>query len=165
MAVNLDKKVFLVITDDPGKQKFFTTMIGKHLPESTVFTAPDVSMGTIKLRNAPPHVLIVDYDVPKIKDSQLIDSVLVDKKMKEVAILVADHLPEKEKYLDEMVIGKIQFCGKQDEDEFVHCLVRALNYSSHGKESEFYTRFLAKGDILIQEGAKADLVFIVRTGK
>jgi CRP/FNR family cyclic AMP-dependent transcriptional regulator len=83
-----------------------------------------------------------------------------------MAIIIIGHPPEQERFLDELVTGKLYFIEEQlNENEFSHTLAKALNFTSHTEPSSFRLRYLASGDILIKEGEKADYVYILKSGK
>ncbi len=165
MSATLDKRIFLIVSPIQAKVDQYTDLIQKHVPQATIYTAPDGAHGLTKLQNVPPHVLICDYELPKTPASQIIDEILRSRLQEDLAIIVMDHLPEKERYLDELVTGRIQFVEPDSNDqEITRCLFKALNFMTHGKNAEFYLRFLAIGDELIKEGTKAEFAFIVRRG-
>lgn len=159
------KLIFLVVTSDPAKQKFFETAIAKHVKGCTLYVASDYATGRAKFDNDPPTVVITDFEFPRVKGPRLIDELLAMGKKKGPPIIISAQLPKKEKYLDEMVSGRVQFFeGWKDDAEFSRCLFSALNFSTHRKEAEFYVRFLAAGQLLLQEGAKGDFVYILKEG-
>ncbi|MBI3543833.1 MAG: Crp/Fnr family transcriptional regulator [Deltaproteobacteria bacterium] len=160
-----ERPVFLVVCADPSKLDFFDKILGKHLPDAKIFKASDYANGALKFRNVPPHVVVTDYELPPTKGPKLIEDVLGEKKGAAVPIVVSGPLPQREKYHDELVTGRIQFCEPGEEEEAVRCLFNALNFSGHAKPAEFYVRFVAKGQLLLEEGAKADCVYIVKRGQ
>ncbi|MGK5089224.1 cyclic nucleotide-binding domain-containing protein [Bdellovibrionota bacterium FG-2] len=119
-----------------------------------------------KIKNAPPSVVLVDADILKLSVTRFIDLVLHDEAHPDIAVIVLAEPPKKEKYLDELATGRVQFLSSEkDEETLYRSLARALNYSCHDAKAEFSLKFLAPGDHLIREGEKGESVFIVKQGR
>lgn len=142
-------------------------MIHKHVTNATVFAASDGLTALGKLQNAPPHVLITDIELPKVSALKLIDVALKAKGGESTAVIISAAPPPEGHHLDEIVTGRVQYYTAQPDDEpiFTKCLMRALNFTSHKEEAEFFLRFLAPGDLLLKEGDKADFVYFVKKGQ
>lgn len=161
-----EKKIFLVLSADRRRQEWFTEVLTRHLTHPTVFTAEDGITGLAKFQNVPPHVLISDIDLPKMSGLKLVELGLAARKAEATAFVLIGPPPDEEWHLDELVTGRVQFCpGENNEDEFSACIMRSLNYSAHHENTEFRLRFLAKGDVLLKEGEKADNVYFVKKGR
>jgi CheY-like chemotaxis protein len=143
-----------------------TETINKHVTNPTVFQASDGITALSKLQNAPPNVLITDIDLPKIAPMKLIDMALNGKNSGDTAVIISASPPPEGHHLDEIVTGQVQYyTAEEDPAAFVRCLTRALNYTSHKQEAEFFLRYLAPGDVLLKEGDKADFVYFVKKGQ
>lgn len=161
-----DKKVFLVASANPEKIKWIEEQIAKHISKATVFTARDGLDAAAKLQNMPPHVVITDIELPKTTPMKLVEHAMSARGAESTAIVVCGPLPTEGTYLDEMVTGKINYYhADNDESEFVRSLTKALNFSSHKTQADFYIKFLAPGETLIKEGDKADFVYFVKKGQ
>lgn len=168
MAQNLeDKKIFLLVSSSEIKLQWMQDMIGRHFAKSTIFVAHDGLTAISKLKNAPPHVMITDLELPKLPGIKLVDQTLATKNADATAIIIASHPPFEGEHLDEIVTGRVQyFTVENDEAEFISCVTRALNYAAHSTATaEFRLRFLAPGEILVREGEKAEFVFFVKKGQ
>lgn len=167
MSVNLeDKKLFLIVSESEKKLRWYYDVIERHFGKPTIFNATDGLMALSKLENAPPHLLVIDVDLPKMTGLQVVDRILEMKELESTAIVLIGKIPEKERYLDELVTGKIQFLSDEyNESEATKCLAKGLNFSSHKGVAEFYLKFLTKGDVLLKEGDKADFVYFVKKGQ
>lgn len=163
----MKRKIFLIVSGDEDKKKRYTELIRKLINDVTVYHATDGSTALAKLKNAPPHVVITDVDLPKVSGLQLIDYILKDVAFSNIAILIMDQLPKSESFMDELVTGRIQYLeGNANEDEFSRCVTRALNFATHGEKAAlFHARFLAQGDVLMSEGDKAEFVYILKSGR
>jgi CheY-like chemotaxis protein len=161
-----EKRIFLIVSSDPSKIRLFEKLVKKHISRPTIYTAPDGSAAMAKIKNVPPSVLITDLQLTRMTGTSLVDTLSKDFRFKTLAIIITDQPPEEEQYIDELVTGKIQFLGDdRNEDGFVYCLMKALNFTSHGIEADFYLRFLSNGDPLISEGDRADFIYIVKKGQ
>lgn len=167
MSIDLEnKRIFLVITADQTRHDLFTYVINKHITKATIYYAQDGSDGLLKIKNAPPDVIITDMDLAKMSGIQIAEYVLNEKSLHSTSLIIAAPLPEQELFLDQIVTGRVQFLTKaNDEKLFSQQVAKALNYSSHDEDKEFHLRFLAPKDQLIKFGDKADYVYIVRKGK
>jgi CRP/FNR family cyclic AMP-dependent transcriptional regulator len=162
----VDKKVFLIACENPEKTKRLREAIEKQLDKTTIYTANDGSLALTKAINAPPHVIITDVHLPKLSGLHLADKVLESHETQKTAVILCGHPPAEEKHLDEIVTARLQYLvNDEEEKEFNFCLVKALNYSAHNTKADFYIRFLAKDEVLIREGDRADYVYFVKRGQ
>lgn len=161
-----EKKIILIATPSPTRLNWFESQVKKHLPQVTIYSSSDGIDAASKLQNSPPNVVITEVELPKTLPLKLVEHTINSKATQGTAVIISGHLPEEGQFLDEMVTGKVQYLTTdQDEQEFARSLVKALNFSSHQKEAEFYVRFLAPGDVLLKEGDKADCVYFVKRGQ
>lgn len=168
MAQNLEeKKIFLIVSSSETKLQWMQDTVGRHLSKVTLFTAHDGLMALSKLKNAPPHVLITDLELPKLPGIKLVDQALEIRDADNMAIIIASHPPYEGEHLDEIVTGRVQyFTVDNDENEFVSCITKALNYSSANTEGmEFKLRFLAPGEQLLKVGDAPEFVYFVKKGQ
>lgn len=159
-----NKRIFLVATSNPGLNSQLEEAIKAHVQNSTVFTAIDGIEALRKSENVPPHVVIVDFQIPKISAVDLTRKILDRKDRMAVIILspsVDEHL-----FMDEVVTGQVQFLsGTGKVSVFNNLVTRALNWVSHEDKSIYHLRFLSPQEQLIKEGEAADYVYILKTGE
>jgi CRP/FNR family cyclic AMP-dependent transcriptional regulator len=159
------KRVFLIATDNVKNMEFYKNAIQVHISNSTVYIATDGSEALAKIENAPPNVVILDRNLTKLSGDRLKEIILEKKNLAGVSIIFVGGLPEEEVFLDDIVIGRLQFLLQQrDEVEFNICLTRALNFSSRADVTDFFLKFLAPNDKLLTQGDAADYVYILRRG-
>lgn len=160
------KKIILIASGLSDRLDWYQSMVEKHLANAMVFTSTDGIDAASKLQNSPPHVLITDVELPKTAPLKLVEHTINSRAAQSTAVIVGGPLPAEGQFFDEVVTGKVQYLiGDKDEMEFDKVLMKALNFSSHQKEAEFYVRFLAPGDVLLKEGDKADFVYFVKRGQ
>jgi CRP-like cAMP-binding protein len=139
--------------------------IQAQFPMALIFQSLDGSDAMMKLRNAAPHVLIAEEDLPKLSGARVTDWMLSDPKFQDVAAILLAPVPEEEQFLDEVVVGRVQFLDSiQDSARLRRALTRALNFVTARDDTEFRLKFLASNDVLIREGEKANFVYILRRG-
>jgi CRP/FNR family cyclic AMP-dependent transcriptional regulator len=166
MASNETKKIFLIASESLQQRTAFERLINTHYPNSTIYQAVDGSDAWGKALNVPPHVFIADADIPKVSGLSIMKQVSHDSKLRGTALILIGLLPDEAIHIDEFITGKLQFYSTADaEADLKVCLAKALNYSFHGKNTEYSVRFLTEGQRLITEGEKAESVFIVKEGR
>ena len=162
-----DKLPILVITPELPKRAHLETVIRRHVPgASNIYFAADFIEAEGKLRNAPVKMVITDFSVARGRFDQMVAYMKTQHELKKIPMMILDSPPEQEMLLEELVSGQAQFVTDwKDDRQLDQALVRALNYISHGKQSRFYLRYLARGDLLVREGDRAEFVYILKHGE
>src|SRR5437868_10757184 len=91
MAELENKRVFLVATSSPELNTQLEESIKNHVQNATVFTAIDGAEALFKSENVPPHVIVVDYQIPKISAVDMTYKLLQRKERAAIIILAPDH--------------------------------------------------------------------------
>lgn len=165
MLKNQGKKVFTLIAVDAGKRAAIEERIKKHVEDCVIYSAGEYPEGLQKVKNVPPHVVLTEHDLPKGKPGQIVESILADEDLKFTAIIILSPLPQRERYLDELVTGRVQFLeDTKQETDFGPTLSKALNLATQAQPADFRLRFLQPGDVLIKEGDRGGEVYIVKKG-
>ncbi len=160
------KKVFLVISGNSERLDQISVMLNEHYEKPVIYSAPSGNVGLLKLKNAEVDIVVIDSEQHTPDSLETVESILLQHLSPHAAIIIVGHPPEEEKFVDEIVTGKISFIEEELNNlEFNQHLVRGLNYNSHRGEANFYLRFLAAGDVLINEGEVADFVYILKSGQ
>lgn len=167
MALLADqKRKFLLVFTDPITRKTAQTRISAQIPNSIFITAQDGLEAIQKINNDPPHVVVAEGTLSKHSGHQVARMILGNKNLLQTAMIIVAPIPDQESFVDEVVMGRIQFIEKLESDHFLgRALTKTLNYCSHGDKAEFYLRFLSDGDQLIRQGDRADFVYIVKQGQ
>ena len=159
------KRKFLLVFPSDEQLEVTRQAIDRHVVQTQFFTARDGAEATAKVGNDPPHVVVVDKNAAKVNGIKLTQWLLADAQYKEVAVIVVGAIPDQDTFVDEVVIGRVQFIEDlEDEDKLARCLSRTLNYHNRDEKQEFHLKFLSKGDYLIRLGETAEFVYIVRRG-
>ena len=162
---NLSKKnVYLVVSGRPDRLELISEMIKRHHQDDVIYTAPSGNVGLLKTRNAKVDIVIADSEHFTTDIYNMVDVILHENKNPHQALLIVG-IPPEEKFIDELVMGKIYFLDEVFGDhDFAHILAKALNYTTHTEPASFHLRYLATGDILIKEGEEAKFVYILKHG-
>lgn len=166
MSTEIKKKVFLIISGSPERLSLITAYIGKHYDKPVIYTAPNGNVGLLKIKNAPVDIVITDSESNTSDGLKMVEVILLENINPHMAIIIIGHPPEEERFVDELVIGKLYFIEEElIEIEFAQALAKALNFTSHTEPAAFYLRYLSVGEILIKEGEKAEFVYILKNGQ
>jgi CRP/FNR family cyclic AMP-dependent transcriptional regulator len=156
----------LIAHPNEDEQRALMEKIGACIAGADYSFAKDGTEAMFKLTNAPHHLAFLATDLPKRSAIQITESVIKDRKFDELAVVLLSPIPDNEHFVDEVLIGRVQFLQDIDNSLFFEkTLARAFNYHAQGDKSEFHLRFLASGDLLMLEGEKADNVYLVRKGR
>lgn len=161
-----DKRFFVVASSAQRRIDHFSKAISKNIHNSVVFTALDGFEAIFKMENTPPHVLLIDVNLPKLTEMELAEKVLHHPKLNETSIIIVSAIPDKENFVDQVVTGQVQFLTDvNDESHITACLTKALNRLVDNRDFSYKLKFLAPHEILFNEGQEAHSVFIVKRGE
>ncbi|MDD4975583.1 MAG: cyclic nucleotide-binding domain-containing protein [Bacteriovorax sp.] len=166
MTIEIKKKVFLTISGNSERLALITDYVTNHYNKPTIYTAPNGNVGLLKIKNAVIDIVIIDSNNNTTDGLKIVEVILLENINPHMAIIIIGHPPEKERFLDELVTGKLYFIEEElIESEFSYFLAKALNFTSHTEAAPFYLRYLSAGEILIKEGDKAEFVYILKNGQ
>lgn len=159
-----NKRIFLVATDNSEANTHLEQLIKAQVPNATVFTAIDGLEALFKCENVPPHVVVMDFRLPKVSAMDLTEK-LLHKKDRTAVIILAP--PDTEGYfMDHVVTGQIQFLsGEELEQTFANHLTRALNWVAQEDNAIYRLRFIGPGEQLLKIGEPGEHVYLVKSGE
>lgn len=165
--IEMENKRFIVLaTSSPERAMVFSEMIHKHISNVTLFTSTDGSEAFFKIRNFPPHVVILDGNLPKRNGFEITSQILSHGLLGKTSVILITPVPDKEKFLDQVVTGQVQFLTDPgNEQEFNACITKALNRLSLDISGTYRLLFMTPEEILFNEGEIARSVYIVRKGQ
>ncbi|MEO5667323.1 MAG: cyclic nucleotide-binding domain-containing protein [Bdellovibrionota bacterium] len=160
-----DRKTFLLVSSESARLDAWTELVRSSIHNATIYSAMDGPSSLDKIANAVPHVVMLNFNVAKMTGTRVLDAMLSNDRLANVAIVIDENLPSKEAYLDEIVSGRIQFVGEDPSNtDRLSCIQRALDFAFQGARSEFKLRFFPEGHVLLSEGEKAEFVYFVKKG-
>lgn len=163
--INIEgKKIFLVATGSSHQNLLIEKTLTQHFTNLSVFTALDGIDAQFKAENVTPHVVILDYLLPRMNAITLTQKLL--RKKERTAMIILAPKPDKQHFIDEVVTGQVQFLTTSDNAKpFVSHVNRALNFAAHEEKSLYNIKFLNKGEWLLREGEEGKFVYLVRNGR
>ena len=166
-AIDLSKKRnFLLAVDSEEICNQLSAEISKHIKRSNFFYSKNSVDTFNKISNAPPHVVILDPTLEKVKLDQFVETFVADKECENVSLIVLGPIPDECSHVDEIVTGRIQYLDDwQSSEKMSRVLSRSFNFLSREEPKQFHLKFLAPGDMLLKEGEKGRSVYIVRSGQ
>jgi len=164
MLKNEGKRFFLIATDNMERKKKLKDWLEAKFSDCVVYTANDYMECLIKIKNAPPNILISDYELHKGRPGQIVDTVIMDPESK-VAIVAIGSAAKSEGHFDAVTIGRLFFLeALSDVDSFYDSLMKVSNFAFQSEASQYKLKFLQPGETLIQEGDTTQQVYIVKKG-
>ena len=134
-------------------------------PDAIIYTASDYMECLVKIKNAPPHVLLSDYELPKGRPGQAIETIMLDKKSK-LAMIVIGAKPSCDIHQDGIALGRLHFLESIADMESIHqAIMQVANYAFQSDFRSFKLKFLKPGEHLITEGDECRNVYIVKKGE
>ena len=104
-----EKKIFLIATGEDKNLKRYSKIAGAAFPGSVIYTANDGFEALFKLENAPPQVLLVDLEVPKLDAIKLTTEVFLRQPNIQTSVVIVSPIPDQEHFVDKVLSGQVQF--------------------------------------------------------
>lgn len=164
MLKNEGKKFFLIASKSHEKKKQVKDWLALKYADSVIYTASDYMECLLKIKNAPPNVLITDYDLDKGRPGQIIDTLISDLNSR-IGIISIGSRPHHENQFDAITIGRLHFVDQEPfMDGMNEAIMKISNFSFQNEASEYRLKFLKAGEVLLSEGDITQQVYIVRKG-
>lgn len=161
-----EKRVFLIASQNKKLVDYLVLKINEHIADATIFTSKDGTDALFKIDNAPPHIVILDKDLPKIDGYDIATKLTTSDKYPDMSIIIMSNIPDKEHFVDEVVTGKVQFLTDPTDDKMLHHqIARGLNRLSDLQNHGYRVLFLVNGEVLFNEGDMGKSAYIVKTGE
>jgi ActR/RegA family two-component response regulator len=157
------KKFFLLASSDEQKKRRIKAWIQERIPEAVLYTASDYMEALIKIKNAPPHVLVTDYELGKGRPGQIIDTVLSDEASKMVMVAVGTQA-RTDRERDGVTLGRLHFVDHLDSLEEWLQVLNKVEHAFKSEAHQYAVRHLRAGETLIQEGDSSQQIYIVKKG-
>ena len=164
MKLDGDRKFLLVFPDEKEKN-FAVEEIDKHLERIQYLSANNTTYAKAQIASDRPHVVVSKIAAPDLDGYEIVEYLWSRKKTKNIPIILVGDIPKEQKFVDEVVAGKVHFLEDiTDQERVSQCLSRVLNYITHSNEENFHLRFLSPGEFLMRAGEEPKYVYIVRKG-
>lgn len=158
---------FIVVEAEASQLQQVLSILSNAYPHASVAHATDARTALYKMQNVAPDVLITSAGElgNGATGLQLVESVCQDRSLA-CGIVLLSGVPIPETYTQDILTGRLQVCSRPVGPK---PLVRAVGHAFEFKHKKFTGSFeiyaLAAGEFLFQEGDKADLAFLVKSGR
>ncbi|MGE3260321.1 MAG: Crp/Fnr family transcriptional regulator [Bacteriovoracia bacterium] len=136
-------------------------------PDAILSHASDARSALFKMQNVPHQVLVTTAGELEKNGTglQLIDAVSQDPGI-QVGIVVLATASIPENYTPEILSGRLHICARPvQQASFLRAMGHALHYRPNQFSGSFQIHSLQPGEILFLEGDRAELAFLVKSGK
>lgn len=158
------KKIFLVATGNRDQNQLIERTLISHFAKASVFSSLDGIDAQFKAENVTPHVLILDYLLPRMEAVILVHKLL--RKKAKMAFIILSPNEDSQDFLEEVVTGQVQFLtNTENPKSFIGHVNRALNWASFEEQSLYTLKFLNRDEWLLREGDEGKFVYLVRNGR
>ena len=155
--------VYVAVKDEAMRGNLEMAMMTLYL-DIAVFVIADLKEFEQRLVKTPPNLVITDAGF--LEGSSILKDGVTKQERAMTSYIVFGPFSQKEDYLDEMMLGKIQFYDSElDEDGQKGAFKKAFKYSLESKGASFFTKQIKANDLLMKVGDSADKVFILKKGK
>jgi ActR/RegA family two-component response regulator len=158
------KKFFLIASSDEAKKKRIKQWIEAGGPDSVIYTATDYMECLIKIKNAPPHVLITDYELGKGRPGQIVEALISDPASR-VVILALGVEARSDRERDAIALGRLHFLSDLTSREDWISALQKMDQAFRTDAKHYALRTLRAGETLIREGEDSKQVYIVKKGR
>lgn len=135
------------------------------LHDISVFEISDKAECELRLQKNPPNLIIADAEFLQSTHDVLKESISHPDRVN-LSFIVLGKFSQKDSYLDEMMIGRIQFFETDLADnEWLPTIKKSFKFSFESKAASFQIKILKANDFLMKTGDPADKVFILKKGK
>jgi CRP/FNR family transcriptional regulator, cyclic AMP receptor protein len=158
------KKIFLVATGSKHQNQLIERTIVGHYTKASIFSSLDGVDAHFKADNVTPHVVILDYLLPRMDAVTLTQKLL--RKKDRMAIIILSPKDDSQHFLDQVITGQVQFLtNTENPKSFLAHINRALNWAAFEEQSLYKLRFLNRDELLLREGEEGKFVYLVRSGR
>lgn len=163
--------LFLAIQNEQTRTDLEMLFMTLYLDISVVsFSNPDQYFQNLK--SQIPSLVVVDSPfLAAAKERSILKEAVQSKPMASIPFIVLGHLDqrhleEKDSFLDEMMVGKLQYFEKNpNEEEWRSAVSKAFKFSFDPGVNQYSVKNISAGDILIKVGDPADKIYILKKGK
>lgn len=129
-----------------------------------VFSLADKSEYDQRLKLNPPQLVIADAGF--LAGNTILKDGVTLKERAQTSYIVLGAYPEKDDYLDEMMMGKFQFFETEpSEDDWKVAVKKAFKFSFDSNSTGYVMKNIKMGELLMKIGDPAEKIYILKKGK
>lgn len=162
-----ESRRFMVVDSNSQQAQQFLAILSASFLDAQITHERDARSALYKMQNEPHHLLVtIAGEVEKnMSGLQLVNAVLQDRSMAMGLVVLTDS-PVNEGYSREVMSGRLSIVGSPVQPAaFTKAVESALNYKPSMLPGSFEVHALAAGEMLFFEGDRADLAYLVKSGK
>lgn len=157
---------FLIAGVDEISRFVISESVNSFVGAAEYSFAADGTDALFKLSNVDFQIVFFAKNLQKRSGMQVTEWLAAHNKLEHTAVILLCDVPDSEKFVDDVVIGRVQFVPDlANKAQLDQAISRALNYVTHGDQSSFHLRFLTAGEVLMRQGEAADNVYLVKKGR
>lgn len=158
---------FMVVDADANHLQQVLQILASAYPHAQVTQAADARTALYKMQNVAPDVVITSAGELEhgATGLQLVESVCQDRAL-HCGIVLLSGVPIPESYTQDILTGRLHICSRPvGPTPFLRAVSNALAFKHKKFTGSFEIHALAAGEFLFQEGDKAELAFLVKSGR
>ena len=158
------KIVVYIAVKNESKRSDLEMAIMTHYLDIAVFPMADLAEYQQRLKMNPPQLVIADVEF--LNGNTILKDGVTLAERSLTSYIVLGTLPNKEDYLDEMMVNKIQFFETDpDEDGWKVAIKKSFKFSFESQSANFIIKNVKMGDLLMKVGDPAEKIYILKKGK
>ena len=155
----------LIADDDADVREAIAVAIKGVYKEARIYTAADGSEAMQKLRNAPPNIVIIDLDMPKVTGIEMIDQMQKINTFARIPIIVISGLDHNSDEIQTIRSKGMMFAEKPFKTQFLIGLIEGILSGNKVKPAQIEPRVYAAGEKIFEEGDSSGSLFLVKKGR
>lgn len=159
-------KVLIVDSHVEHLQKL-SQFIESKIDPVIVYTAQNGYEALSKINNDKAHILISDFDLPKMSGIEMLRIALKEISLKHSSIIAfSEDDSNIDEFNNEIVNGRMQILQKPiDFEGFEKALIKAKNFAEGTTQAQMKNISLKEGEYLCRTGEVAEFAYYVKSGK
>ena len=158
-------KSFLIADDDAEVREAIAEAIKHYYKDCRVYTAADGSEAMQKLRNAPPALVIIDLDMPKVSGIEMIEQMQKINSFARIPIIVISGLDHASDEIQSIRAKGMMFAEKPFKTQYLMGLIEGVFNGNKLKQVTVEAKPVKSGESVFQEGDPSGSIYLVKSGK
>lgn len=158
-------KSFLIADDDSDVREAIAEAIRHYYKDARIYMAADGSEAMQKLRNAPPSLVIIDLDMPKVTGVEMIEQMQKINSFSRIPIIVISGMDHESEEIQAIHRRGMMFAQKPFKTQYLMGLIEGVFNGNRVRIAQPEPRKLSAGEVLFNEGDPSGNMYLVKAGK
>lgn len=158
-------KSFLIADEDSDVREAISDAIKHFYKDCRIYLASDGSEAMQKVRNAPPNIIIIDLDMPKVSGVETLEQMQKVNSFTRIPIIVMSGLDQDSEVLQQIADRGMIFLQKPFKTQVLTSMVESALTGNKAKPMTLDSKKLAPGEVLFRDGEASGNMYLVKTGK